>query len=81
MSPFMAKELRYWFPDPTGEVAGQPNTTGVGGLTLTWQGNLARIQGTVPADHVGKKVTVRATVKDMGANVVAGTNLAGTWTA
>ena len=66
-------------PDPTG--VGSPNTAGIAGLTLTWQGNLARIQGTVPADQVGKKVTIRATVTDMGANVVAGTNLVGTWTA
>ena len=35
----------------------------------------------VPADQVGKKVTIRATVTDMGAKVVAGTNLVGTWTA
>lgn len=66
-------------PDPTG--VGSPNTAGIAGLTLTWQGNLARIQGTVPADQVGKTVTIRATVTDMGANVVAGTNLVGTWTA
>lgn len=66
-------------PDPTG--VGSPNTAGIGGLTLSWQGNLARIQGTVPADQVDKKVTIRATVKDMGANVVSGTALVGTWTA
>lgn len=66
-------------PDPTG--VGSPNTAGIAGLTLTRQGNLARIQGTVPADQVGKKVTIRATVKDMGAKIVAGTNLVGTWTA
>lgn len=66
-------------PDPTG--VGSPNTTGIGGLTLTWQGNLARIQGAVPADQVDKKVTIRASVKDMGANVVSGADLVGTWTA
>lgn len=67
-------------PDPTGEVAGQPNTTGVGGLTLTWQGNYAHIQGKVPADQVGKKITISASVKDMSAKVISGTNLVGTWT-
>lgn len=67
-------------PDPTGEVPGQPNSTGIGGLTLTWKGNLARIQGKVPADQVGKKVTISASVKDMSAKIVFGTNLVGTWT-
>lgn len=66
-------------PDPAGE--GAPNVAGVGGLTLTWQGNLSLVQGKVPADQVGKKITIRATVKDMGAKIVAGTNLVGTWTA
>ena len=65
-------------PDPTG--VGSPNTAGIGGLTLTWQGNLARIQGKVPADQVGKKITISASVKDMSAKIVSGTNLVGTWT-
>ena len=67
-------------PDPAGATPGQPNTNGIGGLTLTWAGNYARVQGKVPADQVGKKITIEATVKDMGAKIVAGTKLVGTWT-
>ena len=66
--------------DPTGVTPGQPNTNGIGGLTLAWSNNAAHIKGQVPADQVGKNITIRATVKDMGGNVVSGTDLVGTWT-
>lgn len=56
-------------------------TAGIGGLSLTWQGNLAHITGQVPADQVGKKITIAGTVKDVAGNTFSGTSLVGTWTA
>lgn len=56
-------------------------TAGIGGLGLTWAGNLAHITGQVPTDQVGKKVTIIGTVTDAAGYKTDATSLVGTWTA
>lgn len=57
------------------------NTAGIGGIQLTWQGNLAHITGKVPADQVGKKITIVGFVTDSAGVQNEATHLVGTWTA
>lgn len=57
------------------------NTAGIGGLNITWSGNLAHITGKVPADQVGKIFSVTGSVTDKTSNSVSATPIAATWVA
>jgi hypothetical protein len=57
------------------------HTAGIGGLSISWAGHVAHITGSVPADQVGKEVTIKASVMDGIGNVKEATALVGTWTA
>lgn len=56
-------------------------TAGIGGLNLTWVGNLAHLTGKVPANQVGKIFGINTTVTDLSGNVVTATPISATWVA